>query len=338
MNTYSYCTTLSDKSKKIVDQLVVADKMSHERLIALDESTMNANCYLLREVADNFFLNNSSHKEDVSSVNDIRIPSLDNSYTITLRKYSPILCEKGQQQKNRDPNEKVILFVHGGGWVQGSIDTHDNLCRKISNALSMEVVSVNYRLSPEYRFPIPLEDVLSAYLWCVNQGYRYINLSGDSVGGNLCAALCLKLRQLEKGKESYQLPVSQILFYPVLSPDLKSKSFELFGNGYGLTTEWTKYYICKYTGAEYNDERYTCNELVYPILGDVNAFPRTFIVSAACDILLDGQLSFFKKLQNAGIEVYRTVLEGAVHAFATYDKYFNDDINRILAEVKRSFL
>lgn len=238
------------------------------------------------------------------------------NYKIPVRIYEPT-------KKTKD----IILFVHGGGWGQGSVDTHDILCRKISKNLDKTVVSVGYRLSPEYKFPVPLGDVFSVYVWCTLE-YKKIILCGDSVGGNLCASLCVKLNV-----EKYPVqPILQILFYPILSNNIESKSFDLFGRGYGLTTEWTKDYIYQYTGAEYNDKRFSSNKLIYPVLADGDIFPMTFLVSASCDVLLDGQLEFIRKLPAKKI-VHR-IVNGSIHGFMTYGKYFDRVIDLIISEMK----
>lgn len=314
---YKYDATLSKSSKSVLKQLDRSDKISHRHLKFLDAITCNCHSYIRRKMADNFFLCNSCYAKDVA-IRNFYLNNIDNAHTIRVREYIPsIKCND------------IILFVHGGGWVQGNLETHDALCRSIANVFVRRVISVEYRLSPQYKFPIPLSDVFDAYIWCVNQGYENIILSGDSVGGNLCAALCVKLRDLQY----YQFPVSQILFYPILSCNLESKSFDLFGRGYGLTKEWTKNYIYQYTGAEHDDERFINNKFIYPLLEDAGIFPKTFLISASCDVLLDDQLVFADKLKSAKIPVYHTILDGSIHGFMTYDKYFNNDINSILVSI-----
>jgi acetyl esterase len=171
---------------------------------------------------------------------------------------------------------------------------------------------------------------LSAYLWAVENGYINIVLCGDSVGGNLCAALCVKLADIEYIRR----PAAQILFYPVLSSDLESKSFEIFEYGYGLTKEWTKNYIYQYTGKEYNDCQFYKNKFVYPLFEE-NAciFPRTVLISAACDILLDAQLEFAEKLRKANVFVFHEVFDGVIHGFMTYGKQFEKTISNVLKAI-----
>lgn len=316
---YKYSDFLSEPSKKIIKKLASSDRILHKQIKFFDTITFNFHAVVRRKVANKFFHDNSGSKEEVSNIKSFDIRNIYDDHKIRARMYEPL----------KKTSKEVVLFIHGGGWVQGDLETHDILCRKITNTLHRAVISVDYRLSPEYKFPIPLNDVLSAYLWCVDNGYKDIILCGDSVGGNLCAGLCIKLNSIG----CQQLPASQILFYPILSNNLESKSFDLFGQGYGLTTEWTKNYIYQYTGAEYNDTNFTNNKFVYPLLAEAEIFPKTLLVSASCDVLLDDQLAFATKLKSAGIPFHQIILDGSVHGFMTYGKYFDENIDSILTEI-----
>ena len=314
---YKYTTNLSENSEEVLKGLVLSDFVSHNQLKLLDKLTFNLYSFFRRKISDRFFLDNAGKKEEVANVDDFEIENPNGQHKLSMRAYMP-------SQKSHN---EIILFIHGGGWVQGSIDTHDTLCRKIANVLSRKVFSVNYRLSPEYKFPMPLSDVLSTYIWCSKFENKNIILIGDNVGANLCAALCIKLNAIRYK----QLPIAQILLYPILSNNLESKSYELFGNGYGLTKEWTKNYIYQYIGTEYNDPIFSDNKFVYPLLEEnAEIFPKTLLVSASCDILLDDQLAFFEKLKKAKVKVNQIILPGAIHGFMTYGKYFHSDITDIL--------
>ncbi|MDR3180235.1 MAG: alpha/beta hydrolase fold domain-containing protein [Holosporaceae bacterium] len=317
---HEYNTSLPDASRQIVDQLKLSDKISHTQLKFLDIVSFNLHAMILRrKIADKFFLDNNSFPESIAQTEDINVNTEDN-HKIRVRIYTP----------QKLSAHATILLVHGGGWVQGSIETHDNLSRKIANAWSIKVISVDYRLSPEYKFPAPLNDVLNAYKWSSENYNENIILCGDSVGGNLCAALCLKLAEIKYAKR----PTAQILFYPVLSSNLESKSFELFEYGYGLTKEWTKNYIYQYTGAEYDDPTFNGNKFIYPLYEENAAiFPPTVLISAGCDVLLDAQLEFAQKLRKANILVHHEILPGIVHGFMTYGKYFEKNITEVLKTI-----
>ena len=153
-------------------------------------------------------------------------------------------------------------------------------------------------------------------------------LAVDSVGGNLCAALCVNIAKMQLPR-----PKLQILFYPILSNNIDSKSYKWFATGYGLTREWRKNYIYQYTSAEYNDESFSSNELVYPLYANADVFSKTVIVSASCDILLDDALLFAEKLRNNSVDVFQTIEPGPIHGFMTYGRYFATEIDRILLAI-----
>ncbi|MDR2766655.1 MAG: alpha/beta hydrolase [Holosporaceae bacterium] len=316
---YEFDTELSEAALEVGERLRGVDLVSHGMLKLADAVSLDFHVSVLRRMkADGFFIDNGSPPEAVLRVEDDRVVGSD-GHKIRIRIYTPEI--------RRDC---TILLAHGGGWVAGSIETHDALARKMANAWGAPVISVGYRLSPEYKFPIPLNDLLEVYLWRHKNGHPRVVLCGDSVGGNLCAALGLKLADINYPRP----PVAQILFYPVLSGDLHSKSFDVFGRGYGLTTEWTKNYIYQYTGAEYDDPRFSGNKFVYPLLEENAAvFPKTALISAAADVLLDAQLEFAKKLKNANVLVYHEILKGSVHGFITYGKHFAKEVAKVLAVI-----
>ncbi|GHU14499.1 alpha/beta hydrolase [Alphaproteobacteria bacterium] len=213
-------------------------------------------------------------------------------------------------------NGNIMLYLHGGGWVKGGIDSHDCLCGKIANALNIRVVSVEYRLAPQYKFPVALNDALDVYCGlCEKIDFENIVLAGDSSGGNLCAAICIKLREIK----FHHLPSEQILFYPVLSNNFNSDSFLKFGHEINLTKSMMQWFVYQYTGKDPEDKEMLNNKLLYPILeNDMSVFPKTIIVSAEKDVLFDGQSLFAKKLQNAGVEVDRITIKDSKHGFMTF--------------------
>jgi acetyl esterase len=140
-------------------------------------------------------------------------------------------------------------------------------------------------------------------------------IAGDSSGGNLCASFCIKLREIKFRKT----PISQILFYPVLSNDFSSESFQKFGNEANLAKSTTQWFMLMYTGKEFDNEDIKNNKLIYPLLqDDMSIFPKTLIVSAEKDVLLDGQLLFASKLRQANIEAEHLIIRNAKHGFMTY--------------------
>jgi acetyl esterase len=143
-----------------------------------------------------------------------------------------------------DERIPVTLFFHGGGWVVGNLDTHDNHARRIVSAAQCIVVSVDYRLAPEHRFPAAIDDCYAVLRWLkqdapfIGADRRKIAVAGDSAGGNLATALCLKTRDL------YGPPIAaQVLIYPVTDHwDSGFASYTECAEGYGLTRDAMKWF------------------------------------------------------------------------------------------------
>lgn len=257
----------------------------------------------------------SGPTENVKST-DSYIQNMYDEYEIPIRLY--------QVQKT----SKVILFAHGGGNIQGNFDTHDYLCRKIARTLNVDVVAIEYRLSPEYIFPTSLNDLLSVYCFLAGR-YEEVYLAGDSAGGNLAAALNIMIKDQEVQKAS-----GQILMYPLLDNNFSTSSYQQSGNISILRPEDVIYVTSIYTGCDCNDDSIRNNKLIYPALEqNLTIFPRTFIVSAGCDILLDSQVNFCRGLKEAGIACAQEIVAGTIHGFMQYGKFFDDVITENLRKI-----
>jgi acetyl esterase len=144
----------------------------------------------------------------------------------------------------------VLLYFHGGGWVIGSLETHDSLCRALANGASCAVVSVDYRLAPEHKFPAAIEDAYAATQWTaenartLNFDPTRIAVCGDSAGGNMAAVVSLMARDNGAPSLAYQ-----VLIYPVINlASFDTQSYRDHGEGYILTRESMKYYRGHYRG------------------------------------------------------------------------------------------
>ena len=260
-----------------------------------------------RAVANKFFIDHSGEPEEVNTIKNFSI--LNEDFQIPVRLY------------RINNSKKICLFIHGGGWIQGNLDTHDYLCRKIAKICEVNVLAVDYRLAPEHEFPIPLNDVNCVYNWCCER-YDEILLSGDSAGGHLCAAVCIQAAKTRK-------PDAMILFYPALGSDFNSESYKKYADIPTLSKPSVKYFLSKYIGNQSAD-----NRLISPILeNDMNVFPKTFIVSAGCDVLLSEQSAFFEKMLYSNNACRQLVLDGAIHGFMTYGREFDKYNTEILKQV-----
>ena len=286
---------LLSESETIIDALA---KLVLKLTVSVDDR---------RAVANKFFIDHSGKPEKVNAVENFSI--LNGDFQIPIRSY------------RINDLKKVCLFVHGGGWIQGNLDTHDYLCRKIAKICEVNVLAVDYRLAPEHEFPIPLNDVNCVYNWCCEK-YDEILLSGDSAGGNLCAAVCIQAAKTRK-------PDAMILFYPALGSDFNSESYEKYADIPTLSKLSVTYFLSKYIGNQSAD-----NKLISPIFEDNMAvFPKTFIVSAGCDVLLSEQKAFCEKMQKSNNTCQQLVLDGAIHGFMTYGREFDKYNTEILKQI-----
>ncbi len=219
----------------------------------------------------------------------------------------------------------AIVYYHGGGWVLNDLNTCDASCSLLAEQAKAIVISVEYRLAPEYKFPVPLHDAYDALLWVKeNVAYNgFIAVAGDSAGGNLAAAVTLI------AKEQHESIDAQILLYPVTELTYRSPSYETYSKGYGLDQEEMKWFGNYYVRTA--DDAY--NPLVAPLLADVEQLPRAFIIVAENDVLRDEGKAYADKLQAAGVPVTFSIAEGIVHSFFTKNDTFAEEIDETIARI-----
>ena len=219
----------------------------------------------------------------------------------------------------------VILFLHGGGWVSESVETYNRVCKNLADKTNHVVVSVDYRLAPEYKFPTALEDcyAVAKVLFLnndLNISPENITLVGDSAGGNLAAALSLLAR--DRGEF---MPKRQILIYPCVNSDFSDetpyRSIIENGTDYLLTRKNMLDYVNMYKSCD-NDLQ---SPYFAPILAkDFSNQPKTLIVTAEFDPLRDEGEAYGKKLREAGNEVEIHRIPDALHGFfALSTRYFH---------------
>jgi acetyl esterase len=207
----------------------------------------------------------------------------------------------------------LIVYYHGGGWVVGDLDTHDQPCRLLANASGARVLSVEYRLAPEHRFPAPVDDALAAFYDAVANAERLgadptrIAVAGDSAGGHLAAVTA---QQAAAG--GGPAPAFQLLVYPVTDLAEVARSRLTFAEGFILTKESTEWYEEQFLGAS-GDRR---DPRVSPLLAaEDGTIAPALVVTAGFDPLRDEGEAYARKLRAAGV---RTILRrhpGYVHGF-----------------------
>ncbi|HOK62434.1 MAG TPA: alpha/beta hydrolase [Soehngenia sp.] len=214
-------------------------------------------------------------------------------------------------------NSQVLLFFHGGGWVTGDIDSYTNLCSRLANETNRRVISVDYRLAPEYPYPSGLEDCYQVAKYLFNNLHLLscskedIILIGDSAGGNLAACVSLLLRDKKE-----TVPKKQVLIYPATNYDHTEsspyKSVVEFGEGYILTSKRIQDYMELYV-PNYEDR---VSPYVAPILSkDLSNQPETLIITAEYDPLRDEGEAYGKKLESFGNTVHIFRVKDAVHGY-----------------------
>jgi acetyl esterase len=241
--------------------------------------------------------------EDVANIRDILVPGPAGALPVRLYHPSP-----GRLLP-------LVLYFHGGGWVLGDIEIVDKPCRALANASQCVVASVNYRLSPETKFPGPVEDCYEATRWLaehaqsVGAAGRFVAVSGDSAGGNLAAAVALMARDRGAPALSYQL-----LLYPVTAPTAGSTfaSYRDNADGYLLTRPGMEWFWDHYLASPDDGKNPYASPLLAPNVSDL---PPAMVVTAEFDPLRDEGLAYAKRLRDASVSVTSSHYEGMIHGF-----------------------
>jgi len=208
----------------------------------------------------------------------------------------------------------ALVYMHGGGWVLFSLDTHDRVMREYAARAGVVVIGVDYALSPEARYPVALNQVVAVVRWLQTRGAKLgvdaqrLVLGGDSAGGNLsiCAALALR----DAGEPQYVRGL--LLIYPAFDRHCSAESIRRFGGpGAVLTAEEVDYFWDHYTGGV----DVTNDPHAMPMRASLEGLPPVCMTIPACDVLTEQSHQMADRLRAAGVEVAMTVYPGATHSF-----------------------
>jgi acetyl esterase len=207
----------------------------------------------------------------------------------------------------------ALVYLHGGGWVIGSLDSYDATCRELAEGAGCVVVSVDYRLAPEHRYPAAPQDCFAAVKWvAANAGSlgadaRRLAVGGDSAGGNLSAVVAQMAR--DQGGPAIRF---QLLIYPVTDADFTRRSYVDNAEGYLLTTASMHWFWDHYLPErEKRAEPYAC-----PLrAADLAGLPPAWVCTAEFDPLRDEGEAYAKRLQHAGVSTTLTRFDGLIHGF-----------------------
>ena len=258
----------------------------------------------------------------MAEVRDLRIepasdvaPSAGADAPIPLRLFRPAGA-------SADTVLPVLLYFHGGGWTIGDLDTHDVLCRQLAQASGGAVVSVDYRMGPEHRFPAAVDDCLAAVRWVRAQAYALkldasrLAVGGDSAGGNLAAVACLCLREAGEAQ-----PAFQVLIYPATDMRAVAPSHTTNGQGYLLTRDSIDYYRGHYIA----DPAQWTDWCASPLLAtDHTRLAPALVLTAGFDPLRDEGRQYADALSAAGVKTQYVCFERQIHGFITMGRVIDE--------------
>lgn len=204
----------------------------------------------------------------------------------------------------------TLLFIHGGGWKNGSVDSHDGSVRMFANLSRINIVSINYRKAPEHPYPAGLNDCEAGLRWVIDEGAqhgldtKHIMVSGESAGGNLAAALAHRA-----ARDGIEL-AGQVLIYPATDALMESESYKQFATGYMLEAAGMDDNYSAYSP----DAAMRAHPEISPLYADdFTAQPPGFVATCGCDVLRDEGRAYATRLISSGVDVEFVEYEGALH-------------------------
>ncbi|MGW2222738.1 alpha/beta hydrolase, partial [Nonomuraea sp. NPDC001684] len=209
----------------------------------------------------------------------------------------------------------VIIYIHGAGWVFGNAHTHDRLVRELATGAGAAVVFPEYDLSPEHRYPVAIEQNWTVARWIVTDGAAKgldatrVAVAGDSVGGNMTAALTIMAKQ--RGGLSLR---RQVLFYPVTDASFDTESYRQFAEGYFLRRDGMQWFWDQYTTSEAERAEITASPLRATV-EELAGLPPALVITGEADVLRDEGEAYAAKLRAAGVPVTAVRYQGIIHDF-----------------------
>ncbi|HEX7436439.1 MAG TPA: alpha/beta hydrolase [Caldimonas sp.] len=256
---------------------------------------------------------------------------------IPMRLYLPLAAPDGDAAaRGALP---VLVYFHGGGWVIGDLDTHDTLCRELTNGSGCAVVAVDYRMGPEHRFPAAVDDCIAATRWLRREASalgldpKRIAVGGDSAGGNLAAVVSIAAREAGDPALAFQL-----LIYPATDMRRTAPSHTTNGEGYLLTRDTIGYFHDHYI----DDVRHDLDWRASPLLhADLSKLPPALVLTAGYDPLRDEGMAYAAQLTKAGNRVTYVCFERQIHGFITMGRVLdeaNAAVSMCVAELRRALV
>lgn len=256
---------------------------------------------------------------------------------IRFRSYRPLGAAAGDDAVGDEVagGLPTLIYYHGGGFVIGTIETHDSTCRRLANKSRCQVISIDYRLSPEHPFPAPSDDAIATFRHIRDNAASFgvdaarLAVGGDSAGGALAAVVCQALRDAKEPG-----PAFQMLIYPATDSSKESGSRKAFAEGYFLTRPLMDWFWKAYVpvGTDLSDLRLS------PLLAaDFTGLPPAFVLTAGYDPLRDEGRAYADRLIDAGVKTTYVNYPGTIHGFFSMTRFLkqglkaNDEAAAVMA-------
>lgn len=297
---YTWDGRCLDAQMHMVARVYGLETQMHAQPVALAREKYEADCRML----------DAAPRTSVSFKDrTITLSSAAGQRTIGIRVYTP-------KQNGQGP-KPVMVYYHGGGWTVGSLESVHALCSGFAEDLDHIVVSVDYRLAPEHKFPAPADDAVDSFLWVKANAAHYggdqerVYVAGDSAGGNLAAMVCQQTVMQQS-----PVPCAQVLIYPSTDLHMRSLSHFTCAEGLPLSKIMVEWFVGHYIGQE-SDK---ANVKASPGLADdqvIAQLPPALVTTAGFDVLRDEGESYAKRLAAAGVAVDFTEYPNVMHAYVT---------------------
>jgi len=294
-------STLDPQARALLDRIAALNRPPIDTM-PLDE---------IRALFEEMFTRLGGPPPAVGNVLEVTAPGPRGS--IPVRVYTPEGAHEARP---------LFVYFHGGGWVCGSRDSYDSVCRLLTRGSGCVVASVDYRRAPEHPAPEPFEDCYAAFEWLAGHGAELgadasrLAIGGDSAGGGLAASVALKARDANGPKIAHQL-----LIYPAVSGGVtRSESYRLYSEGYLLTADRIAFYDrCHLPRRELADVPYVFAARAETLRG----LPPASLIFAECDPIRDEGLDYADRLRADGVPVEVRIYPGMIHAFFSFIDIFD---------------
>lgn len=259
--------------------------------------------------------------QGLAKVENIMIP-VEKETAIQCRVYTP----EGQGPF------PLFIYYHGGGWVLGDLEVSDSSCRMLAHKTNCIVISVNYRLAPEHKFPTPVNDAYVALQWVYKNSPSFngdrtrLVVGGDSVGGNLATVVTMMARD-QKGPSI----AAQVLIYPATNLEFDSESHRTFAKGFGLDRELLFWFRNHYLQKEEDKQNGYASPLVAE---EVSHLPTAIIITAENDVLRDEGRAYAERLRSSGVSVEYICAAGMIHGYFANMPVFSKNIEWTVSRIK----